>query len=109
MLLKLDLVVAIEVTPGGKPADVFAAHIMPRRPPDGERLPRKGPWRILPKQHFSQFHLDVLELVSAIEEEFDRVRPTARTVEGQIAPSSSSSPNGESGRKPVSPERPRAP
>ena len=72
VLLKLDLVVAIGVTPGGVPADVYAAHIMPRAASQtdgaatstsalattaalGEAADDGSPWRILPKSTSAGF------------------------------------------------------
>jgi GTP-binding protein HflX len=71
-LLRLDLVAAIGVQPDGRPADLHAAHILPPTP--GQRT---EPWRILPTEPFHRSALDPDALVTALEEEFDRVAPAA--------------------------------
>lgn len=70
-LLRLDLVAAVGVNHEGRPADLHLAHLVP--PEEG-----KSPWVTLPPTPFHRADLDFLELVSALEEEFDRVLPTAR-------------------------------
>jgi GTP-binding protein HflX len=69
-LLRLDLVAAIGVQPDGRPADLHAAHLLP--PVEGG-----PPWRILPSQAFHHSTLDAASLIAALEEEFDRVAPSA--------------------------------
>jgi GTPase len=71
-LLRLDLVAAIGVQPDGRPADLYAAHLLP--PVPGQRT---EPWRLLPTEPFFRSALDVEALVAAIEEEFERVAPAA--------------------------------
>jgi GTP-binding protein HflX len=69
-LLRLDLVAAIGVWPDGRPADLHVAHLLP--PVEGQQ-----PWRILPTEPFHRSMLDPAALVEALEEEFDRVAPSA--------------------------------
>jgi GTP-binding protein HflX len=69
-LLRLDLVAAIGVTPDGRPADLHVAHLLP--PVEGG-----PPWRILPSEPFHRSALDGAALVEALEEEFERMAPSA--------------------------------
>jgi GTPase len=71
-LLRLDLVAAIGVWPDGRPADLHAAHLLP--PVEGKP---SSPWRILPSEPFHRSVLDAEALIEALEEEFDRVAPSA--------------------------------
>ncbi len=71
-LLRLDLVAAIGLLPDGRPADLHAAHLLP--PVEGQAT---EPWRILPTQPFHHSTLDPDALIRALEEEFDRVAPSA--------------------------------
>jgi GTP-binding protein HflX len=71
-LLRLDLVAAIGVWPDGRPADLHAAHLLP--PVEGKP---SSPWRILPSEPFHRSVLDAAALIEALEEEFDRVAPSA--------------------------------
>jgi GTPase len=71
-LLRLDLVAAIGVWPDGRPADLHAAHLLP--PIEGKAT---SPWRILPSEPFHRSTLDAAALIEALEEEFDRVAPSA--------------------------------
>ncbi|HSZ82752.1 MAG TPA: GTPase HflX [Polyangia bacterium] len=71
-LLRLDLVAAIGVQPDGRPADLHAAHLLPPMPDQ-----RGEPWRILPSEPFFRSTLDPAALVTALEEEFERVAPAA--------------------------------
>jgi GTP-binding protein HflX len=70
-LLRLDLVAAVGVNHEGRPADLFVAHLVP---------PREGgsPWVLLPAAPFHRAEVDCVDLVAALEEEFDRVLPTGR-------------------------------
>jgi GTP-binding protein HflX len=70
-LLRLDLVAAVGVNHEGRPADLHVAHLVPPR--EG-----KSPWVSLPTEPFHHSELDFIELIDALEEEFDRVLPTAR-------------------------------
>ncbi|HEY5091585.1 MAG TPA: hypothetical protein VIK30_16510, partial [Polyangia bacterium] len=71
-LLRLDLVAAIGVQPDGRPADLHAAHLLP--PVEGKPT---SPWQILPTIPFHHSTLDAAALIGALEEEFDRVAPSA--------------------------------
>jgi GTPase len=70
-LLRLDLVAAVGVNHEGRPADLHLAHLVP---------PREGisPWVSLPTVPFHHSEVNFIELIEALEEEFDRVLPTAR-------------------------------
>lgn len=70
-LLRLDLVAAVGVNHEGRPADLHVAHLVP--PQEG-----KSPWVSLPTVPFHHSEVDFIELIEALEEEFDRVLPTAR-------------------------------
>ncbi len=69
-LLRLDLVAAIGLQPDGRPADLHVAHLLPP-------LPGQPPWRILPSEPFHHSTLDAVALTEALEEEFERVAPSA--------------------------------
>jgi GTP-binding protein HflX len=69
-LLRLDLVAAVGVTPDGRPADLHVAHLLP--PVEGGQ-----PWRVLPTEPFHRSELDSAALIEALEEEFERVAPSA--------------------------------
>ena len=70
-LLRLDLVAAVGVNHEGRPADLHLAHLVPPR--EG-----KSPWVSLPTTPFHRSDVDFVELIGALEEEFDRVLPTGR-------------------------------
>jgi GTP-binding protein HflX len=70
-LLRLDLVAALGVNHEGRPADLHLAHLVPPR--EG-----KSPWVSLPTEPFHRSEVDFLDLIHALEEEFDRVLPTGR-------------------------------
>src|SRR5262249_7002135 len=72
-LLRLDLVAAIGMLPDGRPADLHVAHLLPP-PADGQP---SSPWRLLPSEPFHRSELDADALITALEEEFDRVAPSA--------------------------------
>ena len=75
-LLRLDLVAAIGVTPDGRPADLHVAHLLP--PIEGGQ-----PWRILPSEPFHRSELDSAAMIEALEEEFERVAPSAVATDGR--------------------------
>jgi GTP-binding protein HflX len=75
-LLRLDLVAAIGVTVDGRPADLHVAHLLP--PVEGG-----PPWRILPTEPFHRSTLDTAALIGALEEEFERVAPSAVATDGR--------------------------
>jgi GTPase len=74
-LLRLDLVAAVGVTRDGRPADLHVAHMAPA-------TDTGVPWTVLPATPFHQTRLDAAELVSALEEEFERAVPTAVATRG---------------------------
>jgi GTPase len=69
-LLRLDLVAAIGLLPDGRPADLHVAHLLP--PIEGQ-----PPWRVLPSEPFHRSVLDAAGLIEALEEEFERIAPSA--------------------------------
>ena len=75
-LLRLDLVAAVGVHPDGRPADLHVAHLLP--PIDGQ-----PPWRVLPSEAFHRSALDAAALIGALEEEFDRLAPSAVATDGR--------------------------
>ena len=75
-LLRLDLVAAVGVTPDGRPADLHVAHLLP--PVEGGQ-----PWRVLPSEPFHRSELDSAALIDALEEEFERVAPSAVATDGR--------------------------
>jgi GTP-binding protein HflX len=75
-LLRLDLVAAVGVTPDGRPADLHVAHLLP--PVEGGQ-----PWRLLPSENFYRSELDSAALIEALEEEFERVAPSAVATDGR--------------------------
>ena len=75
-LLRLDLVAAVGVTPDGRPADLHVAHLLP--PIEGGQ-----PWRVLPSEPFHRSELDSEALIGALEEEFERVAPSAVVTDGR--------------------------
>ncbi len=64
-LLRLDMVVAIEVTTDGFPGNLHMAYLVPDRD-------LKRAWTILPPLLVSHLQPDFLELIQSIEEEFAR-------------------------------------
>jgi GTP-binding protein HflX len=74
-LLRLDLVAAVGVNHEGRPADLHVAHLVPPR--EG-----KSPWILLPLAPFHRASIDFVDLIDALEEEFDRVLPTGRATRG---------------------------
>jgi GTPase len=74
-LLRLDLVAAVGVNHEGRPADLHLAHLVP---------PRAGetPWILQPPVPFHRAEVDVLEVIAALEEEFDRAVPKGRATRG---------------------------
>jgi GTP-binding protein HflX len=75
-LLRLDLVAALGVTPDGRPADLHVAHLLP--PVEGGQ-----PWRLLPTEPFHRSELDAAAMIAALEEEFERVAPSAVATDGR--------------------------
>ena len=82
-LLRLDLVAAIGMQPDGRPADMHLAHLLPvDHDAEGSEVAAK-PWRVLPAEPFHRHQLDVVALMAALEEEFDRAYPRAVATAGQ--------------------------
>ena len=75
-LLRLDLVAAIGVFPDGRAADLHVAHLLP--PVEGGQ-----PWRLLPSEPFHRTALDAAAMIEALEEEFERVAPSAVATDGR--------------------------
>jgi GTP-binding protein HflX len=75
-LLRLDLVAAVGVTPDGRPADLHVAHLLPS-------VEGGQPWRVLPSEPFHRSELDGTALIEALEEEFERVAPSAVATDGR--------------------------
>jgi GTP-binding protein HflX len=75
-LLRLDLVAAIGVTTDGRPADLHVAHLLP---------PALGgpPWRLLPSEPFHRSNMDSAAMIEALEEEFERIAPSAVATDGR--------------------------
>jgi GTP-binding protein HflX len=79
-LLRLDLVAAVGVTPDGRPADLHVAHLLP---PVQDGNGAGQPWRLLPTEPFHRSELDSEALIDALEEEFERVAPSAVATDGR--------------------------
>ncbi len=78
-LLRLDLVAAVGVTQDGRPADLHLAHLLPPRE-------KQSPWTVLPPAPFHRSDADPAELLTALEQEFERSLPTTRaTLEAERA------------------------
>jgi GTP-binding protein HflX len=75
-LLRLDLVAAIGVTTDGRPADLHVAHLLP--PVEGG-----PPWRLLPSEPFHRSVMDSAAMIEALEEEFERIAPSAVATDGR--------------------------
>jgi len=73
-ILRLDLVAAIGVEKDGLPGKVSLAHLLPENPHNEQ-------WALIEFPHPSRTTLDFLQLVSSLEEEFER-KQKSRTVEG---------------------------
>jgi len=74
-LLRLDLVAAVGVNHEGRPSDLHVAHLLPPR--EG-----KSPWILLPPAPFHRVAVDFVEIITALEQEFDRALPTGRAIRG---------------------------
>src|SRR5262245_53737639 len=64
-LLRLDLVCALGMDPAGRPAHVYAAHLLPENP--AGKLHQE-----LPVTRFAQWTVDFGALIESLEEEFAR-------------------------------------
>jgi len=69
-LLRLDLIAAITILPGGKPGTVFLAHLLPPSP--SGKL-----YEIHPPVQVHQLDFKLSAFLTELEEEFDRRRPKA--------------------------------
>jgi GTP-binding protein HflX len=70
-LLRLDMVAAIPVGPGGQPGPLYIGHLLPDNP-EGDL------WRELPPESVHAPETDFEELMDALEAEFQRKRPLGR-------------------------------
>ncbi|ACY17828.1 GTPase HflX [Haliangium ochraceum] len=71
-LLRLDVVAAITVAPGGRPGPMYIGHLLPDNP--------KGDmWRELPSESVYEPETDFAALMDALEAEFQRKRQLAST------------------------------
>jgi GTPase len=75
-LLRLDLVAAVGVTREGRPADLHLAHLLPPGREEG------APWAVLEPRPFHQAEVDAADLITALEEEFERAIPTTVETRG---------------------------
>jgi GTP-binding protein HflX len=75
-LLRLDLVAAIGVDPGGHVGKLHVGHLLPDGPAD-------RPWRELPPQSVHAQTTDVVQLLGALEAEYGRGRRVAATDQGK--------------------------
>ncbi len=72
--LRLDLVAAIGMRPGGRPDKLMAAHLLPENPE--QRL-----WNELPPQPIHDMRIQFDELIGTLEEEFARKAAEAAVVD----------------------------
>jgi GTP-binding protein HflX len=70
-LLRLDMVAAITVGPGGQPGPLYVGHLLPDNP-EGDL------WRELPPESVHAPETDFEALMEALEAEFQRKRPLGR-------------------------------
>jgi GTPase len=70
-LLRLDMVAAIAVGPGGQPGPLYVGHLLPDNP-EGDL------WRELPPESVHAPETDFDDLMDALEAEFQRKRPLGR-------------------------------
>ncbi len=85
-LLRLDFIVALEVTPQGLPGRLHGAHLLPQRIADRD-------WEFLDVDHVSHLDLDFSAVVQSLEAELARAGPvSALTRTGGNGPSSLVSP-----------------
>jgi GTP-binding protein HflX len=75
-LLRLDLVAAIAVDPGGHAGKLYIGHLLPDGPAD-------RPWRELPAESVHAQVTDVLRLIGGLEAEYGRGRRVAATDQGK--------------------------
>jgi GTP-binding protein HflX len=76
LFLRLDLMAAIKVKPDGLPERIYAAHLLP--------VPSEGKhWQFLPPQIPTRQELSFQQLITALENEFTRIRPTREIDKGR--------------------------
>jgi GTP-binding protein HflX len=68
LFLRLDLMAVIKMQPSGLPERIYGVHLIPT-PVDGQN------WLFLPPMVPTRQHISFTELISALEEEFARLRP----------------------------------
>lgn len=73
-LLRLDLVAGIVADNNNLPGITHVAHLMPQ-------INGNDPWEVLPPRHFSAWNDDVIEMITALEDEFSA--SVGRTVAGE--------------------------
>ena len=75
-LLRLDLVGAIAVDPGGRPGRLYLGHLLP----DG---PAERPWRELPPESVHAPSTDFSALIASLEGAYGKTRKVAATDQGR--------------------------
>ncbi len=92
LFLRLDCMAAVTVDPEGLPGRVHAAHLVPLYPAgssstegEGGTGGRAAPWRLLEPLHPAEIQrrIDFRQLVTALEDEFSRLRPLAEVEQGR--------------------------
>ncbi len=74
--LHLDLVTAISVDKNGLPGKTYLAYLLPQNPQNEK-------WAFLEFFHPSEIKLDFLELITSLEEEFERKQKPLKKAEGK--------------------------
>ena len=74
--LHLDLVTAISVNKNGLPGKTYLAYLLPQNPQNEK-------WAFLEFFHPSEIKLDFLELITSLEEEFERKQKPLKKAEGK--------------------------
>jgi GTP-binding protein HflX len=74
--LHLDLVTAISVDKNGLPGKTYLAYLLPQNPQNEK-------WAFLEFFHPSHVNLDFLELITSLEEEFERKQKPLKKAEGR--------------------------
>ena len=74
--LHLDLVTAISVDKNGLPGKTYLAYLLPQNPQNEK-------WAFLEFSHPSHVSLDFLELITSLEEEFERKQRPLKKAEGK--------------------------
>lgn len=76
LFLRLDLMAVLNIGKDGQPGRVHAAHLVPT-PVDGSN------WAFLKPQHLGQLPTNFQAMISALEEEFARLRPVKDVDQGR--------------------------